>query len=85
VAIRSAAGKIVASVGSGGDSCNNAWTETISGMYQAKVIQQRSWQSRQAAELAALIWARAGSITGGRCCRTMVNISPVDAVAAYYA
>ena len=44
------------SVGSVGDSYDNALAETISGLYKAEVIHRRSWQRREAVELATLEW-----------------------------
>lgn len=44
------------SVGSVGDSYDNALAETINGLYKAEVIHRRSWQSREAVELATLEW-----------------------------
>jgi transposase InsO family protein len=44
------------SVGSVGDSYDNAWPKTINGLYKAEVIHRRSWQSREAVELATLEW-----------------------------
>lgn len=45
---------IEASVGSVGDSYDNALAETINGLYKAEVIHRRSWPSRQAVEWATL-------------------------------
>ena len=44
------------SVGSVGDSYDNALAETINGLYKAEVIHRRSWQNREAVELATLEW-----------------------------
>ena len=45
------------SVGSKGDSYDNALAETINGLYKAEVIHQRGpWKSREAVELATLEW-----------------------------
>ena len=44
------------SVGSVGDSYDNAMAETINGLYKAEVIHRRSWPSREAVELATLDW-----------------------------
>ncbi len=44
------------SVGSVGDSYDNALAETINGLYKSEVIHRRSWQSREAVELATLEW-----------------------------
>jgi transposase InsO family protein len=48
---------IVASVGSTGDSYDNALAETINGLYKAEVIHRRGpWRTREAVELATLEW-----------------------------
>ena len=44
------------SVGSKGDSYDNALAETINGLYKAEVIHRRSWPSRESVELATLAW-----------------------------
>ena len=45
------------SVGSRGDSYDNALAETINGLYKAEVIHRRGpWKSRQSLELATLAW-----------------------------
>jgi transposase InsO family protein len=45
------------SVGSKGDSYDNALAETINGLYKAEVIHQRGpWKTKQAVELATLEW-----------------------------
>jgi len=45
------------SVGSKGDSYDNALAETINGMYKAEVIHRRGpWKTKQAVELATLEW-----------------------------
>jgi len=44
------------SVGSVGDSYDNALAETIHGLYKAEVIHRRSWPSREAVEMATLDW-----------------------------
>jgi transposase InsO family protein len=46
------------SVGSKGDSYDNALAETINGLYKAEVIHRRSWKTREAVELATLEWGR---------------------------
>ena len=48
--------KIAPSVGSVGDSYDNALAETINGLYKAEVIHRRSWPTREAVELATLTW-----------------------------
>ncbi len=45
------------SVGSKGDSYDNALAETINGLYKAEVIHRRSaWKTREAVEIATLEW-----------------------------
>jgi transposase InsO family protein len=45
------------SVGSRGDSYDNALAEIINGLYKAEVIHRRSpWKSRESVELATLEW-----------------------------
>ena len=45
------------SVGSRGDSYDNALAETINGLYKAEVIHRRGpWKTKQAVELATLEW-----------------------------
>ena len=48
---------IESSVGSVGDSYDNALAETINGLYKAEVIyRRRSWRSHSKVELATLEW-----------------------------
>lgn len=44
------------SVGSVGDSYDNALAETINGLYKAEVIHRQSWRNREAVEMATLDW-----------------------------
>ena len=44
------------SVGSKGDSYDNALAETINGLYKAEVIHRRRWPTCEAVELATLEW-----------------------------
>ena len=54
---RLAEANLVPSVGSVGDSYDNALAETINGLYKAEVIwKQRSWPSVSAVEMATLRW-----------------------------
>ena len=54
---RLAEANLVPSVGSVGDSYDNALAETINGLYKAEVIwRQRSWPSVSAVEMATLRW-----------------------------
>lgn len=45
---------VEASVGSVGDSYDNALAETINGLYKAELIHKQSWKNREAVELATL-------------------------------
>jgi transposase InsO family protein len=54
---RLAEARIEPSVGSRGDSYDNALAETINGLYKAEVIHRRGpWKTKQAVELATLQW-----------------------------
>ena len=54
---RLAAAGIEPSVGSVGDSCDNALAETINGLYKTEVIHRRGpWRSFEAVEFATLEW-----------------------------
>ncbi|GAB6852893.1 hypothetical protein JCM10599A_66970 [Paraburkholderia kururiensis] len=44
------------SVGSRGDSYDNALAETINGLYKAELIHRRTWKTRESVELATLEW-----------------------------
>ena len=52
---RLAEANLVPSVGSVGDSYDNALTETINGLYKTEIIYRRSWPSREPVELATLV------------------------------
>jgi len=59
---RLAEANLVPSVGSVGDSHDNALAETINGPNKAEVIwRQRSWPNASAVEIATLRWIRAES------------------------
>jgi putative transposase len=54
---RLAEARIEPSVGSRGDSYDNALAETINGLYKAELIHRRApWKTREAVELATLEW-----------------------------
>ncbi|MFN9633215.1 MAG: integrase core domain-containing protein, partial [Erythrobacteraceae bacterium] len=54
---RLAEANLVPSVGSVGDSYDNALAETINGLYKTEVIwRQRSWPCASAVEMATLRW-----------------------------
>jgi putative transposase len=70
------------SVGSVGDSYDNALAETINGLYKAEVIHRRSWPSREAVELATLEWV--DWFNHKRLLGPIGNIPPAEAEAAYH-
>ena len=70
------------SVGSVGDSYDNALAETINGLYKAEVIHRRSWPNREAVELATLEWV--DWFNHKRLLGPIGNIPPAQAEAAYY-
>jgi transposase InsO family protein len=72
------------SVGSVGDSYDNALAETINGLYKAEVIHRRGpWRSRDAVEYATLEWV--DWFNNRRLLEPIGNIPPAEAEAAYYA
>jgi transposase InsO family protein len=72
------------SVGSVGDSYDNALAETINGLYKAEVIHRRSpWRSFEAVEFATLEWV--AWFNSRRRLEPIGNIPPAEAEAAYYA
>jgi putative transposase len=70
------------SVGSVGDSYDNALAETINGLYKAEVIHRQSWKNLQAVELATLEWV--DWFNHRRLLGPIGNIPPAEAEAAYY-
>jgi hypothetical protein len=75
---------LVPSVGSVGDSYNNALAETINGLYKAEVIWRRGpWRSSEAVEPATL--ERVDWFINRRLLEPIGNIPPAEAEAAYYA
>ena len=72
------------SVGSVGDSYNNALVETINGLYKAGVIHRRGpWRSFEAVEFATLEWV--DWFNKRRLLEPTGNIPPAEAEAQYYA
>jgi putative transposase len=72
------------SVGSVGDSYDNALAETINGLYKAEVIHRRSpWRSFEAVEYATLEWV--DWFNHRRLLEPIGNIPPAEAEANYYA
>jgi putative transposase len=70
------------SVGSVGDSYDNALAETINGLYKAEVIHRRSWKNLEAVELATLEWV--DWFNHRRLLGPIGNIPPAEAEEAYY-
>ena len=72
------------SVGSVGDSYDNALAETINGLYKAEVIHRRGpWRSFEAVEFATLEWVEL--FNNRRLLEPIGNIPPAEAEATYYA
>jgi putative transposase len=72
------------SVGSVGDSYDNALAETINGLYKAEVIHRRGpWHSFEAVEFATLEWV--DWFNHRRLLEPIGNIPPVEAEERYYA
>jgi putative transposase len=72
------------SVGSVGDSYDNALAETINGLFKAEVIHRRSpWRSLEAVEYATLEWV--DGFNNRRLLEPIGNIPPAEAEANYYA
>jgi len=71
------------SVGSRGDSYDNALAETINGLYKAELIHRRGpWKSREAVELATLEWV--SWFNHQRLMEPLGYIPPAEAEANYY-
>lgn len=74
---------IIPSVGSVGDSYDNALAETINGLYKAEVIhRQTSWRTIQKVELATLKWV--DWFNNRRLLGPIGNITPKEAEERYY-
>ena len=72
------------SVGSVGDSYDNALAETINSLYKAELIHRRgSWRSFEAVELATLNWV--DWFNNRRLLEPIGNIPPAEAEERYYA
>lgn len=72
------------SVGSVGDSYDNALAETINGLYKAEVIHRRGpWRNFEAVEFATLEWV--DWFNNRRLLETIGNIPPAEAEEQYYA
>jgi transposase InsO family protein len=80
---RLAAAGIEPSVGSVGDSYDNALAETINGLYKAEVIHRRGpWRSFEAVELATLEWV--DWFNHRRLLEPIGNVPPAEAEQRYY-
>lgn len=80
---RLAEANLVPSVGSVGDSYDNALAETINGLYKTEVIwRQRSWPSASAVEMATLRWV--DWYNNHRLFGPIGYIPPAEAEANYY-
>ena len=76
--------ELVPSVGSVGDSYDNALAETINGLYKAEVIwRQRSWPNASAVEMATLRWV--DWFNHHRLFGPIGHIPPAEAEANYFA
>ena len=81
---RLAEAEIEPSVGSVGDSYDNALAETINGLYKAEVIHRRGpWRSFEAVELATLKWV--DWFNHRRLLEPIGNIPPAEAEERYFA
>ena len=71
------------SVGSKGDSYDNALAETINGLYKAELIHRRApWKTKEAVELATLEWV--AWFNHHRLLEPLGYIPPAEAEANYY-
>jgi putative transposase len=71
------------SVGSKGDSYDNALAETINGLYKAEVIHRKpSWKTLEAVELATLAWV--AWFNHHRLMQPLGYIPPAEAETLYY-
>ena len=74
---------IESSVGSKGDSYDNALAETINGLYKAEMIHRRApWKTCEAVELATLEWV--SWFNHHRLLEPIGYIPPAEAEANYY-
>jgi transposase InsO family protein len=81
---RLAEANLVPSVGSVGDSYDNALAETINGLYKAEVIwRRRSWPTASVVEMATLRWV--DWFNNRRLFGPIGYIPPAEAEANYYA
>jgi transposase InsO family protein len=81
---RLAEAKIAPSVGSVGDSYDNALAETINGLFKAEVIHRRGpWRSFEAIEYATFEWVN--WFNNRRLLEPIGYIPPAEAEERYYA
>lgn len=74
---------IAPSVGSQGDSYDNALAETVNGLYKAELIHRRApWKPREAVELATLQWVH--WFNHERLLTPIGHIPPAEAEANYW-
>ena len=74
---------LMPSVGSTGDSYDNALAETINGLYKTEVIYKRGpWKTRESLELATLQWVH--WFNHGRLLESIGHIPPAEAEANYW-
>ena len=72
------------SVGSVGDSYDNALAETINGLFKTEVIRRRGpWRNMEAVEFATLEWV--DLYNNHRLLEPIGNMPPAEAEARYYA
>jgi transposase InsO family protein len=80
---RLAAAGIEPSVGSVGDSYDNALAETVIGLFKTEVIRRRGpWRNVDAVELATLDWV--DWFNNRRLLEPIGNVPPAEAEARYY-
>jgi putative transposase len=80
---RLAAAGIERSVGSVGDSYDNALAETVIGLYKTEVIRRRGpWRHIDAVEYATLAWV--DWFNNRRLLQPLGHVPPVEYEAAYY-
>jgi len=71
------------SVGSRGDSYDNALAETINGLYKSELIHRRApWKTKESVELATLEWV--SWFNHHRLLESIGYIPPAEAEANYY-
>ena len=73
---------IQASVGTTGDSYDNALAETINGLFKTEVIHRRSWRDIESVELATLSWV--DWFNHRRLLRPIGDVPPIELENEYY-